>query len=85
MKTRLIYSVLTFLLTVFLNSYGAIKGDPITTFEQFFKAQNQHDLAALDNLLIDSPDFIWITKGQTVWGKNSALKRFETLYKGHGV
>lgn len=54
----------------------------MTTFEQFIKAQNQHDLTALDNLLVDSSDFIWITKGQTIWGKKSALKRFETLYKG---
>ena len=61
---------MTCLLTVIINSKGAIKDDPITLFEQFIKAQNQHDLTALNNLLVDSPDFIWITKGQTIWGKS---------------
>src|SRR4051812_1936773 len=82
MKTRITYTVLTLMLTVVINSCGTAKDDPMTIFEQFIKAQNQHDLTALDNLLAASPDFIWITKGQIIWGKESALKRFETLYKG---
>jgi hypothetical protein len=81
MKKRILL-LMTVLLTVVINSKGTIKDDPITLFEQFIKAQNQHDLTALNNLLVDSPDFIWITKGQTIWGKESALKRFENLYKG---
>ena len=81
MKTRIML-LMTILLTVFIDSKGAIKDDPITLFEQFIKAQNQHNLTALNNLLVDSPDFIWITKGQTIWGKESALKKFENLYKG---
>jgi len=54
----------------------------MTIVEQFIEAQNQHDLTALDKLFDDSPDFIWVTKGQTIWGKASALKKFEYLYKG---
>ena len=81
MKTRIIL-LMTVLLTMVINSKGAIKDDPTTLFEQFIKAQNQHDLTALNNLLVDSPDFIWITKGQTIWGKEAALKKFENLYKG---
>ena len=81
MKTRIML-LITVLLTVVINSKGTTKDDPITLFEEFIKAQNQHDLTALNNLLVDSPDFIWITQGQTIWGKESALKRFENLYKG---
>jgi hypothetical protein len=33
-------------------------------------------------LLLDSPDFLWVTRGMPVWGRDAALKRFETLYQG---
>ena len=50
--------------------------------ERFVNAQKRHDLSAVGVLLVDSPDFLWITKGNAVWGKENALKRFENLYKG---
>ena len=58
------------------------KNDPKQTLEAFIKAQNQHDLAAVKNLLFDSPNFLWITKGVAIWGREAALSRFEALYKG---
>lgn len=76
------FTVTTILLVIGTNTYGTSREDPMTTFEQFIKAQNEHDLVALKNLLVDSPDFLWITKGQTVWGSDQALKKFENLYKG---
>jgi hypothetical protein len=82
MKIRAIYAVMTILFSIVINSNGTTKDDPMTAFEQFIQAQNQHDLTALNNLLDDSPDFLWITKGQTIWGKESSLKRFESLFKG---
>jgi hypothetical protein len=82
MKIRTIYSVVTIVLAMVINSNGTTKDDPMAAFEQFIKAQNQHDLTTLNNLLDDSPDFLWITKGQTIWGKEASLKRFESLYKG---
>ena len=51
-------------------------------FDQFVKAQNAHDLAAVRELLLDSPNFLWVTRGSPVWGREAALKRFETLYQG---
>jgi hypothetical protein len=82
MKTNIILTITTILLSFVINSCSDMKDDPMSTFDQFIRAQNEHDLVALNNLLIDSPDFLWITKGQTVWGKDQALKRFENLYKG---
>jgi SnoaL-like protein len=34
------------------------------------------------NLLADSPDFLWITRGKAVWGREAALKSLEERYKG---
>jgi hypothetical protein len=60
---------------------GAVE-DVKATFERFVAAQNAHDLAAVRDLLLDSPDFLWITRGTPVWGREAALKRFEGLYQG---
>jgi Domain of unknown function (DUF4440) len=51
-------------------------------FDQFVRAQNTHDVRALSDLLVDSPQFIWITRGAAVWGRDAALQRFAALYEG---
>ena len=53
-----------------------------TVVERFVAAQNAHDLAAVSDLLWDSPDFLWITRGTAIWGHSAAIKRFEALYQG---
>lgn len=56
--------------------------DVRVAFDQFVKAQNAHDVAAVRELLLDSPSFLWVTRGAPIWGRDAALKRFETLYQG---
>jgi ketosteroid isomerase-like protein len=51
-------------------------------FSKFIVAQNAHDLKAVDDMLLDSPQFLWITRGAPIWGREAALKRFEALYQG---
>jgi uncharacterized protein (TIGR02246 family) len=51
-------------------------------FDRFVGAQNAHDEKAVANLLLDSPDFLWITRGAPVWSREAALKRFAALYQG---
>ena len=51
-------------------------------FAKFVAAQNAHELKAVGELLQDSPQFLWITRGAPIWGRDSALKRFEALYQG---
>ncbi len=53
-----------------------------TLFERFVAAQNAHDAAAVEALLWDSPDFLWITRGQAIWGRTAAMERFRALYAG---
>jgi len=65
------------------NAASAAPEDEVrATFERFVAAQNAHDVKALEPLLLNSPDFLWITRGTAVWGSDSALKRFGTLYEG---
>ena len=52
------------------------------TFDRFVSAQNAHDVSAVRDLLLDSPNFLWVTRGAPIWGRDAALKRFETLYQG---
>jgi len=53
-----------------------------SVFNKFIAAQNAHDLHALEPLLLDSPDFLWITRGVPVWGRAEALKKFGILFQG---
>ena len=71
--------VLSFSSTV---ATAASEDDVRGVFDQFVKAQNAHDIATVRELLLDSPNFLWVTRGAPVWGREAALKRFETLYQG---
>ena len=51
-------------------------------FDRFVQVQNAHDAKALEPLLVDSPNFLWITRGNAVWGSDAALQRFAKLYEG---
>ena len=51
-------------------------------FDKYIAAQNAHDLKSIRTLLIDSPDFLWITRGKPIWGREAALKSLEERYKG---
>ena len=51
-------------------------------FDRFVQVQNAHDAKALEALLADSQQFLWITRGTAVWGREAALQRFAKLYEG---
>ena len=61
---------------------ASTENDIKTVFDTFVAAQNAHDLKAVSNTLHDSPNLLWITRGTAIWGREAALKRFETLYQG---
>jgi len=61
---------------------AAPEDDVRATFDQFVNAQNAHDVVAVRELLLDSPNFLWVTRGTPIWGREAALKRFEALYQG---
>ncbi len=61
---------------------AATDDDIRATFGRFVAAQNAHDPAAVRALLADSPNFLWITRGNVIWGRDAAIKRFEANYAG---
>ena len=63
-------------------AFAAPEDDVKATFDNFVAAQNAHDAAAVRALLVDAPDFLWITRGNVVWGRDAAMKRFEANYAG---
>ncbi len=70
-------------LSLFIRPLAAAPKDEVrATFDRFVAAQNDHDAKAVEALLLDSPNFLWITRGAPVWGADAAMKRFVTLYQG---
>lgn len=51
-------------------------------FDKYIAIQNAHDLKSMRSLLADSPDFLWISRGKPIWGREAALKSLEERYKG---
>lgn len=51
-------------------------------FDRFVTAQNNHDIKAVGSQLLDSPDFLWVTRGTAIWGHDAAIKRLAALYEG---
>jgi hypothetical protein len=52
------------------------------TFDRFVVAQNAHDLTTVRELLLDSPNFLWISWGVPIWGRDAAMNRFKAMYQG---
>lgn len=63
-------------------SVAGVEDDVKASFDRFVVAQNAHDVSAVSDSLLDSPSFLWVTRGAPIWGREAALKRFETLYQG---
>jgi hypothetical protein len=64
------------------NAASAPEDDVKALFDRFVTAQNAHDANAVRELLLDSPNFLWISRGTTIWGRDAAINRFETFYQG---
>jgi uncharacterized protein (TIGR02246 family) len=65
-----------------LASAATIEDEVRAVFDKYIAAQNAHDLKSVRSLLVDSPDFLWITRGKPVWGREAALKSLDERYKG---
>ncbi len=54
----------------------------IATYKNFAAAQNARDLGRVKELLLDSPTFLWVSDGKSVWGRDAVIARmskFQTL------
>lgn len=82
MRYAAVRLVLIILATAAQLALAAPQDEVRQTFERFVAAQNAHDIGAVEALLTDSTDFLWITRGTPIWGREAALKRFKALYEG---
>jgi len=79
---RGMFIVVSLLLTLAGSARAGSEDEVRALFAKFVAAQNAHDIKAVSELLQDSPNFLWITRGVLIWGRDAALKRFEALYQG---
>jgi uncharacterized protein (TIGR02246 family) len=69
-------------ITVTLAHAATMEEEVRVVFEKYIASQNAHDMKSMRNLLADSPDFLWISRGKAIWGREAALKALEERYKG---
>jgi len=82
-NVKTILATLAAILTLAIgHAFAGVDDDVKATFDRFVAAQNAHDVSAVRDVLLDSPNFLWVTRGVPIWGRDAALKRFETLYQG---
>ncbi|HUK07947.1 MAG TPA: nuclear transport factor 2 family protein [Stellaceae bacterium] len=44
-------------------------------YRQFAAAQNARDLEQVRTLLLNSPTFLWVSDGKSIWGRDAVLRR----------
>jgi ketosteroid isomerase-like protein len=75
---------LSFLIVVFgfLGPSGAhadTAADVRALYAQFVAAQNERDLPRVEALLLDSPTFLWVSDGMSVWSRQATIERMATF------
>lgn len=53
----------------------------LTTYLRFVDAQNAGDLETVRTLFTETPPFLWVSDGQSVWGRDSAIARMSLFRK----
>lgn len=82
-KRFFVFAVLAAIaITVTLAHAATMEEEVRVVFEKYIASQNAHDMKSMRNLLADSPDFLWISRGKPIWGREAALKALEERYKG---
>jgi ketosteroid isomerase-like protein len=58
------------------------RAEILATYDRFVTSQNARDLDKVKATLLDSPDFLWVSDGKSVWGRDALVERmarFQTL------
>ncbi len=53
----------------------------LQAYRGFADAQNRRDLAAIGAFFIDGPEFLWVSDGQSYWGRDAVLARMGSFQK----
>lgn len=49
-------------------------------YARFVAAQNAHDFDAVRATLLDSPRFLWVTNGLSLWGPDATIARLRSFH-----
>ena len=80
MILRKFHTALAFLCAFVAQSAGAtVPDDILALYQRFYTAQNAHDLKAVAQNLWDSPDFLWVSDGKSIWGRDKTLQRMSNF------
>jgi uncharacterized protein (TIGR02246 family) len=63
------------------SAWADTASDVRALYQQFVTAQNAFDLAKVRSLFIDRPDFLWVSDGTAVWGRDATLERMSVFQK----
>jgi hypothetical protein len=77
-RSLLLTSFATFATCALPAAAGAATGndaDVVETYRRFVTAQNAGDLDAVRSLFTDTPRFLWVSDGQSIWGRDAAIER----------
>ena len=74
-RFRQLSVILALAMGLSFSAYAAPRDEALALYRQFAEAQNAHDLAKVRTLFLASPDFLWVSDGQSIWGVDAALKR----------
>ena len=55
--------------------------DVRAAYEHFAAAQNARDIATVRSLLLNSSQFLWISNGQSFWGRETMIERMSTYQR----
>lgn len=60
---------------------GTARDEILDTYQSFAAAQNARDLEAVGDLFVDGPDFLWVSDGQSFWGRDAVIARMGSFQK----
>jgi uncharacterized protein (TIGR02246 family) len=79
---RVLLTVFAMLCVLFGQSAKAdTASDVRALYQQFVTAQNAGDLATVRSLFSDKSDFLWVTDGMAVWGRDATIARMSLFQK----
>jgi ketosteroid isomerase-like protein len=74
-RFRQLSTVLALIMGLSPGAYAAPREEAFNLYRQFVAAQNAHDLAKVRALFLASPDFLWVSDGQSIWGVDDTPNR----------
>jgi ketosteroid isomerase-like protein len=57
------------------------RDEVLTVYRGFAEAQNARDLDRIGAYFVDGPDFLWVSDGQSIWGRPDVLERMSGFQK----